>query len=125
MPRERVKTRRHEGNAPRPRLVSWSEQMSDPLVSVEEVAASIGSSDAPALLDVRWRLGGPPGIDEYLLGHIPGARFIDLDRELAGPAGAGRGRHPPPHPTGFGGAMRGARVGPARPGGGYARGGGG
>ena len=89
--------------------------MSDPLVSVEEVAASIGSSDAPALLDVRWRLGGPPGIDEYLLGHIPGARFIDLDRELAGPAGAGRGRHPLPNATGFERTMRRSGVSRDRP----------
>jgi thiosulfate/3-mercaptopyruvate sulfurtransferase len=89
--------------------------MSDPLVSVEEVAASIGSSDAPALLDVRWRLGGPPGIDEYLLGHIPGARFIDLDRELAGPAGAGRGRHPLPNATGFERTMRRSGVTRDRP----------
>ena len=36
------------------------------------------------LLDVRWRLAGPPGIDSYRQGHLPGAVFVDLDRDLAG-----------------------------------------
>lgn len=80
--------------------------MSDALISVEALAAAIETPDAPALLDVRWRLGGPPGFEEYLLGHVPGARFVDLDRELAGPAGAGRGRHPLPGASGFERAMR-------------------
>ena len=31
--------------------------------------------EAPVLLDVRWRLGGPPGIDSYHEGHLPGAVF--------------------------------------------------
>jgi thiosulfate/3-mercaptopyruvate sulfurtransferase len=48
------------------------------------------------LLDVRWRLGGPPGRQEYRAGHIPGAVYVDLDDELAAPAGPGVGRHPLP-----------------------------
>jgi hypothetical protein len=28
----------------------------------------------PVVLDVRWRLAGPPGIDSYRAGHIPGAQ---------------------------------------------------
>ena len=49
--------------------------------------------DPPVLLDVRWRLAGPPGIDSYRQGHLPGAVFADLDRDLAGPPGpAGRQR---------------------------------
>lgn len=48
----------------------------------------------PVLLDVRWTLAGSDR-DGYLAGHLPGAMFIDLDRELAGPAGLG-GRHPLP-----------------------------
>jgi len=39
----------------------------------------------PVLLDVRWRLAGPPGIDSYQQGHLPGAVFADLDRDLAAP----------------------------------------
>jgi thiosulfate/3-mercaptopyruvate sulfurtransferase len=46
--------------------------------------------------DVRWYLGGKRGADEYARGHIPGAVFVDLDRDLAAPPGAGPGRHPLP-----------------------------
>jgi len=54
---------------------------------------------------VRWQLGGPPGRDAYLAGHLPGAVFVDLDRDLAAPPGEG-GRHPLPDPAGFQAAMR-------------------
>jgi thiosulfate/3-mercaptopyruvate sulfurtransferase len=49
---------------------------------------------APVLLDVRWTLAGSDQ-DGYLAAHIPGAVFVDLDRELAAPPGLG-GRHPLP-----------------------------
>jgi len=49
------------------------------------LAAVLAAGPAPVLLDVRWRLGGPPGLDRYREGHLPGARFVDLDRDLAGP----------------------------------------
>jgi thiosulfate/3-mercaptopyruvate sulfurtransferase len=54
---------------------------------------------------VRWQLGGPPGRDAYLAGHLPGAVFVDLDADLAAPPGRG-GRHPLPDPAGFQAAMR-------------------
>ena len=66
------------------------------------------------LLDVRWRLGGPTGIDSYRRGHLPGAVFADLDRDLAGPPGPA-GRHPLPDPAAFQAAMRAAGVSQHRP----------
>jgi thiosulfate/3-mercaptopyruvate sulfurtransferase len=57
------------------------------------------------LLDVRWRLGAPPGYDEFLRGHVPGASYVDLETDLADPAGAG-GRHPLPDPARFAAVMR-------------------
>ena len=66
-----------------------------PLISVAELATALPGSNPPALLDVRWRLGGPPGIDSYRAGHLPGAVFLDLDSQLAGPPGE-QGRHPLP-----------------------------
>ncbi|MFD9128128.1 sulfurtransferase [Kitasatospora sp. NPDC059571] len=80
-----------------------------PLITVDELAAALGSDRPPVLLDVRWQLGGPPGAQEYAAGHLPGARYVDLDRELAAPPGPA-GRHPLPDPAVFGAAMRRAGV---------------
>ncbi len=77
----------------------------NPTIAVAELAASLRREVPPVLLDVRWRLGGPPGVESYQAGHLPGACFIDLDRELAAPPGAG-GRHPLPDPQDFTGTMR-------------------
>ena len=84
------------------------------LVSVGSLAAELGKGPAPVLLDVRWRLGGPPGIESYRRGHLPGAVFADLDRDLAGPPGSW-GRHPLPDPATFQAAMRAAGVSQNRP----------
>jgi len=85
-----------------------------PLVSARALAAELAKDPAPVLLDVRWRLGGPPGIETYRQGHLPGAVFTDLDRDLAGPAGPA-GRHPLPQPAVFQAAMRAAGVSSGRP----------
>lgn len=81
-----------------------------PLISPVELAVL----DQVTILDVRWRLGGPPGIEAYREGHIPGAVFCDLDSELAGPPGPG-GRHPLPDPGAFQAAMRRLGVSGSRP----------
>ena len=39
------------------------------------------------VLDVRYRMGGPSGYDEFVEGHIPGAVYVDLDAALAAPPG--------------------------------------
>ncbi len=67
-----------------------------PLVSVEELAEEIATRDDLVVIDVRWRLGAPPLVDEYRDGHVPGAVFVSLDDELAGPPRPGEGRHPLP-----------------------------
>jgi thiosulfate/3-mercaptopyruvate sulfurtransferase len=79
------------------------------LVSPAALAAELARERAPVLLDARWRLGGPPGLDSYREGHLPGAVFVDLDRDLAGPPGPA-GRHPLPDPAAFQEAMRAAGV---------------
>jgi thiosulfate/3-mercaptopyruvate sulfurtransferase len=84
------------------------------LVSAGGLAAELAGEPAPVLLDVRWRLGGPPGIDSYRQGHLSGAVFADLDRDLAGPPGPA-GRHPLPDPAAFQAAMRAAGVSQDRP----------
>lgn len=80
--------------------------MTSPLIGVEELAELL---DTVTVLDVRWRLGGPPGHEEFRRGHVRGARFVDLDTALADPPGE-RGRHPLPAHDRFGAAMRAAGV---------------
>jgi thiosulfate/3-mercaptopyruvate sulfurtransferase len=47
-------------------------------------------------VDCRWSLDDPEaGRHDYLTGHIPGAVFLDVERDLSLPPGAG-GRHPLP-----------------------------
>jgi thiosulfate/3-mercaptopyruvate sulfurtransferase len=80
-----------------------------PLIDVESLATWLAGGSPPVLLDIRWRLGGPPGIDSYRAGHIPGAVYVDLDTDLAGTPGEG-GRHPLPARGDFEAAMRRAGV---------------
>jgi thiosulfate/3-mercaptopyruvate sulfurtransferase len=68
-----------------------------PLVAPADLAARLAGEPRPVVLDVRWRLGGPPGRADHDAGHVPEAVFVDLDTELAGPPGD-RGRHPLPEP---------------------------
>lgn len=81
----------------------------DPTVAASEVSAVLASAAVPTLLDVRWRLAGPPGRADYTAGHLPGAVFVDLDTELCGTPGAG-GRHPLPEPAALQAALRAAGV---------------
>jgi thiosulfate/3-mercaptopyruvate sulfurtransferase len=48
------------------------------------------------IADLRWSLAGPKAREKYGKGHIPGAVFVDLDRDLSRPGGPGR--HPFPSP---------------------------
>lgn len=88
--------------------------MPGPLVTVAELAGRLESTEPPTLLDVRWNLGADTGYGEYLAGHLPGAVWVDLDRDLASPPGDG-GRHPLPAPADFQAAMRKAGVRTTRP----------
>jgi thiosulfate/3-mercaptopyruvate sulfurtransferase len=70
------------------------------LVTVTELLALMREPDV-RIVDVRWRLGEPAaGRTFYAGGHIPGALYADIDRDLAAPAGE-RGRHPLPSAEAF------------------------
>jgi thiosulfate/3-mercaptopyruvate sulfurtransferase len=68
------------------------------LISAADLAAEIAGAAPPVVLDVRWRLGGPPGCEEHARGHVPGAIYVDLETELAGRGIPDGGRHPLPAP---------------------------
>ncbi len=80
-----------------------------PLIEVPALDRLLRQQTPMVLLDVRWHLGGPPGIESYRRGHLPGAVFVDLGRDVAGPPGEG-GRHPLPESGDFEAAMRRAGV---------------
>ena len=66
--------------------------------ALADLLAAAPATAPPVLLDVRWRLGGPPALPDYLVGHLPGAVFVDLGSALADPPGPA-GRHPLPDST--------------------------
>jgi thiosulfate/3-mercaptopyruvate sulfurtransferase len=67
-----------------------------PIVSVDWLHAHLADPSL-RIVDVRWSLIGPPGREQYADGHVPGATFVDADRELSA-RGEGPGRHPIPAP---------------------------
>jgi thiosulfate/3-mercaptopyruvate sulfurtransferase len=79
-----------------------------PLVEGGWLHDHAGDSDL-RLIDFRWYLDGRSGRAAYDSGHIPGAVFVDLDREVTGREGSGR--HPLPSREDFEAAMRKAGVG--------------
>ncbi|GHE91475.1 sulfurtransferase [Streptomyces spiralis] len=92
------------------------------IISASDLASALAGPNPPVLLDVRWQLslakaGGEPPFDgraAHESGHIPGAVYVDLDRELASAPGS-NGRHPLPGIEEFGAAMRRAGVSAGRP----------
>jgi thiosulfate/3-mercaptopyruvate sulfurtransferase len=73
--------------------------MHSTLISTADLAARL---DDPALviLDVRHDLAQPDawGEAQYRAGHVPGARFAHLDRDLSASKTGRNGRHPLPSP---------------------------
>ena len=66
------------------------------LITPVQLRGLLDSGRDVVLLDVRWELGRTDGQHAYLDGHLPGAVFVDLETELAGPPSPEEGRHPLP-----------------------------
>jgi thiosulfate/3-mercaptopyruvate sulfurtransferase len=80
-----------------------------PLVETAWLRAHLGEPDL-RVVDCRYVLGQPgAGRPKWLEGHIPGASFLDVDRDLASEPGK-RGRHPLPAATDFEAAARRAGI---------------
>jgi len=67
----------------------------DPVIELADVPAGA------VLVDVRYYLDGRDGREAFGAGHLPGARYLDLDAVLAAPPGGTAGRHPLPDPQRF------------------------
>ena len=62
----------------------------------------IADQTAAVIFDCRFALTDPEaGSNDYLAGHITGAYYLDLNRDLSAPAAKHGGRHPLPEPQVF------------------------
>ncbi len=69
------------------------------IIGSDDLAVHVGNPDW-VVCDCRFSLTDPgAGRRAYNAGHIPGARYVDLDRDLAGPRTDTSGRHPLPNPA--------------------------
>lgn len=74
-----------------------------PLISADELRAGL---DETLVLDARWSLGRTDGREQYLAGHIPGAVFLDVTRDLSRHGEPHEGRHPLPDDAALAAAAR-------------------
>ncbi len=73
--------------------------MTSPLVSADWLAAHLTDPNV-AIADCRFHLMQPDaGQQQYHTAHIPGAYYLDLNRDLSSPVGPHGGRHPLPDPA--------------------------
>ena len=71
------------------------------LIGTAELAAHFDDAGW-VIFDCRHDLAKPDsGARDYAKAHIPGARFMHLDRDLSAPATGKNGRHPLPDPQAF------------------------
>jgi thiosulfate/3-mercaptopyruvate sulfurtransferase len=76
-------------------------------------AGELSAGDGAVVFDCRFSLADPlEGRRLYEQGHIPGAHFLDLNRDLAGPVRQHGGRHPLPDPAVFAATLAGFGVAP-------------
>jgi thiosulfate/3-mercaptopyruvate sulfurtransferase len=83
------------------------------LIDVPSLKELLGDS-AIVILDCRFDLMKPDaGLHAYLAGHIPGARYADLNKDLSARQGLGTGRHPLPTPQAAAGTLQKLGIGNA------------
>lgn len=71
-----------------------------PLITPAQLADCLAADPlALRVCDCRFQLSDPDwGYQQYLQGHLPGAIYAHLDRDLSSPVGRHGGRHPLPDP---------------------------
>lgn len=68
------------------------------IISVEDLNKNLNTQDW-LIFDCRFILKDPEGgLKKFKQGHIPGAQYVDMDKDLASPVTSTSGRHPLPNP---------------------------
>lgn len=68
-----------------------------PLISAADLLARLPSPQPPVLWDVSFDLADPgAGEAAWRAGHLPGAHYLHLERDLSAPKTGRNGRHPLP-----------------------------
>lgn len=82
------------------------------LISTSVLAEHLGDP-AWVIVDCRFDLADPAwGQNQYAAGHIPGAIYAHLDRDLSGKITPQSGRHPLPNPAAFASLLSNWGIGP-------------
>ena len=77
------------------------------LIDAGELHKQLSGAHPPIVADCRFSLADAnAGETQYRQGHIPGAQYLHLDRDLAAPRGVSGGRHPLPGAAAFQAVMR-------------------
>lgn len=94
--------------------------LSVPLIDAAALRERLASSEPPVLLDTSFDLADPSaGERSYAEGHLPGAHYLHLDRDLAdharAPGAPFRGRHPLPSREAFAATLGRLGIAPSTP----------
>lgn len=77
------------------------------IISAQALHDLIVAGAQPVLFDCTFDLTAPlAGRETYAQGHIPGARYVDLDHDLSGQPDGTNGRHPLPNRDAFAERLR-------------------
>lgn len=78
-----------------------------PLIDVDDLSRLLSGHEPVIIADCRFNLADTEaGERAYRQGHIPGACYLHLDRDLSGAKGTRGGRHPLPEQADFQNTMR-------------------
>lgn len=91
----------------------------DTLISAADLHTALAASDAPVLVDTRFDLADiTAGETAWRAGHLAGANYLHLERDLGGskvdPDGRFRGRHPLPERAEFAATLGRIGITPSR-----------
>ena len=87
-----------------------------PLIAAHDLQALLAAGRAAVLLDCGFDLADPgAGERAYASGHLPGALYVHLDRDLAGHKTGSNGRHPLPAFSDFAARVGGWGIEPGTP----------